>query len=287
MTLPTNSSFSSIEERTFANCSSLTEITIPNTVRSIKTGAFSNSGLTSIFIPQKVRELDNRVFEGCQNLSSFEVDPDNTWFDSRENCNGIIETATNRLILGGKDTKIPLSVNEIWIGAFRYRSGLRSFEIPNSVISIANFAFGNCTDLQKITIPNSVKYLDWAIFRGCTGLTDIISYIEHPDQLSNMGVDIFGGVPKSTCRLHVPVGSLGTYRTTEQWKDFVHIYKHNFDCLSDVNLDGEVNIADINSVIDAIMQQNGEYNSLQDVNLDGEVNIADVNAIINSILGSQ
>ena len=102
-----------------------------------------------------------------------------------------------------------------------------------------------------------------------------------------MGVDIFGGVPKSTCRLHVPVGSLGTYRTTEQWKDFVHIYKHNFDCLSDVNLDGEVNIADINSVIDAIMQQNGEYNSLQDVNLDGEVNIADVNAIINSILGSQ
>ena len=166
------------------------------------------------------------------------------------------------------------------------RIGLTSIDIPNSVIKIWDYAFGNCTDLKQVTIPESVVHLGIGAFSGCTGMNDIYTHIIHPENIRIMA-KVFENVPMSTCRVHVPVGTLEIYRTTHPWQYFAHIYEHNFDCPSDVNVDGEVNIADINSVIDAIMQQDGDYRSLQDVNLDGEVNIADVNAIINSILGSQ
>ena len=283
ITLPSNIALKWLNERSFCNCKSLQDFTIPNSVWKILTGAFASSGLKSIFIPEGVIDIHPRAFEGCQYLSEIVVDPNNPNYDSRENCNALIDSRGNTLLIGGKKTKIPSTVKEIHQNAFRGRFGLTSIDIPNSVIKIWDHAFAHCTDLKQVTIPESTVLLGWGVFRGCTELTDIYSKIKHPDQIF-INTDCFAEVPTTTCRLHVPVGSVEAYRTTDQWKDFVHIYEHNFDCLSDVNLDGEVNIADINSVIDAIMRQDGDYSSLHDVNLDGEVNIADINAIINYIL---
>ncbi len=132
----------------FSNCSSLTSITIPNSVTSIDEGAFS----------------------GCSSLTQIVVDKNNKYYDSRNNCNAIIETATNILICGCKTTVIPNSVTSIGNGAFGGCSSLTSIGIPNSVTSIGQYAFYNCSSLTSITIPNSITSIENNAFLDCISL---------------------------------------------------------------------------------------------------------------------
>ena len=80
----------------------------------------------------------------------------NAVYDSRDNCNAIIETVTNTLVVGCKNAIIPNSVTSIGYGAFHNCRGLTSITIGNSVTSIGNNAFCYCSDLTSVTIPNSV-----------------------------------------------------------------------------------------------------------------------------------
>ena len=83
----------------FDGCAGLTAITIPNSVTSIGVGAFLGcSSLTSITIGNGVKSIVESAFRNCTGLNSIVVESDNTKYDSRNNCNAIIETATNTLI---------------------------------------------------------------------------------------------------------------------------------------------------------------------------------------------
>ena len=202
-------SVTSIGKGAFAECSGLTNVTIPNSVTSIGSSAFHDcSGLTSVTIGNSVTSIGNYAFNGCSGLTSVKVEAGNTIYDSRDNCNAIIETASNTLIAGCKNTTIPNSVTSIGSGAFLYCTSLTSVSIPNSVTSIGNDAF-----------------------RGCPGLKNIYSYIEDPANVT-MGSDVFYSVPKTTCILWVPKGCVQKYRAADQWKDFSNIYYKRITSIS-------------------------------------------------------
>ena len=122
--------------------------------------------LTSIEIPSSVTSIGNSAFYYCSGLTSIVVELGNTKYDSRNNCNAIIETASNTLIVGCKNTMIPSSVTSIGDYAFSGCSGLTSIEIVE--------AFMGCSGLTSIEIPSSVTSIGSEAFSGCRGLNKVI-----------------------------------------------------------------------------------------------------------------
>ena len=151
-----------------------TSIEIADGTISISEYAFKGcTGLTSVTIPNSVTGIYSYAFYGCTGLIEIKVNAGNLVYDSRESCNAIIETASNTLIVGCKNTIIPNSVTDIGYSAFEGCTGLISIIIPNSVTYIGECAFRGCTGLISIAIPNSVTDIGYSAFEGCTGLTSI------------------------------------------------------------------------------------------------------------------
>lgn len=157
-------------------------------VSSIGNSAFAAcSDLTSVTIPNSVISIGSMVFSGCTSLTSIIVDYGNPKYDSRNNCNAIIETASNRLIAGCQNTTILNSVTSIGDYAFSGFSALTSVTIPNSVTFIGDGAFRNCSSLTSVTIPNSVTYIGDYAFSYCTSLTSI----DIPNSVTSIGDQAF------------------------------------------------------------------------------------------------
>ena len=269
----------------FDACSSLTSIVIPNSLTEIGHYAFhSCDSLTSIDIPNSVIEIGYGVFESCPGLTSIVVESGNPRYDSRNNCNAIIETAYNTLIYGCKNTTIPYSVTTIDDYAFYDCDGLTSIVIPNSVTEIGFGTFEGCTYLTSIVIPNSVTSIGDNAFCNCWRLTDVYCYIADLTNVSSGNRTFYSNSYGYSGRtLHVLQGMADAYRADENWYPyFGQIAEDIF--MGDVNGDLEVNIADVNVAIDMILGGNSSTPAA-DVNADGEINIADINAIIDIILG--
>ena len=206
----------SIGNSAFYGCTGLTSVEIPNSVTSIGGSAFYNcSGLTSITIPNSVTSIETKAFSGCSGLTSVVVSSGNQTYNSRYNCNAIIETATNKLIVGCKNTVIPNSVTHIGAYAFSHCSGLTSVEIPNSVAIINNSAFDFCTSLTSVTIPNSVTSIYNSAFEGCNTLTSVTVEWESPISIKSL---VFTNRANAT--LYVPAGCQAAYSNADYWKDF-------------------------------------------------------------------
>ena len=156
----------SIGNKAFDECTSLTSITIPDSVTSIVLRAFSGcTSLTSITIPDSVTSIGDEVFINCTNLASITI-PDSVTSIG----DGAFWNCTNLTsITFGTNSKF----TSIAVSAFYQCTSLTSITIPDSVTSIGESAFAGCSSLTSITIPDSVTSIGNGAFSGCTSLTSI------------------------------------------------------------------------------------------------------------------
>ena len=151
-----------IEDYVFFNCSSLTSVIIPNSVTTIGESVFSGcTSLKSMIIPESVTRIGEGILSRCTSLESIKVDKNNTVYDSRDESNAIIETSTNTLIVGCKNTVIPNDVTALGAFSFAFYTDLKSITIPNSVTSIESNAFYDCTNLTTIYYSGTATGSPW------------------------------------------------------------------------------------------------------------------------------
>ena len=155
----------------FNGCIGLTSVTIPDSVKDIGDYAFNNcSKLTSVTIGNGVTSIGDLAFRGCSGLTSIFVNKENGKYMVKNNC--LIDASTATLVLGCQTSVIPTdgSVTSIGNDAFSGCSGLTDITIPDSVTSIGGSAFFNCDGLKSVTIPDSVTYVGSDAFGSCDSL---------------------------------------------------------------------------------------------------------------------
>ena len=172
------SGISNISDYAFFGCSSLTYITIPNSVSTIGNSAFRDcSSLKYITIPNSVTSIDEGAFFGCSSLTSITIPNSVTTIKSNvfSDCTGL------------KSIKLPDSVTNIGSSAFDGCSSLKSITIPNSVTTIGVSAFFGCSNITSITLSNNLISIDEDAFFGCSSLTTITI----PNSVATIGASAF------------------------------------------------------------------------------------------------
>ena len=229
-----------IEDGTFYGCTSLKSIIIPPKVRMIGINAFYGcSSLTSITIPASVEFIDNSLQE-CVSLRSIVVESGNKNYDSRNNCNALIETSTNKILTGTINTVIPEGVTTIEDYAFS-KLPIINIDIPEGVTAIKDYAFSECENLLSVTLPSTLEHIGYNAFSECTSLLTInipdgVTYIDFsafsfcksllsvslPKSLKNISPYTFSGC-KSLININIPNGTKAIFQELEGLKEYKHL----------------------------------------------------------------
>lgn len=210
-----------------------------NTIRSIKIengiDSIGNFALSrnpfegTLFIPASVKWIGYGILDNCIYLERVVVDAANPYYDSREGCNAIIETATNTLIAGCCTSKIPQGITKIADHAFAGQFRLGSIDIPESVTYIGDYAFHHCP-FSRIKLPQGLTHIGDYAFQWCEKLIEIdipenVTYIGEaalsncgystlviPDKVTYIGAWAFDYCPNlTTVTIGESVASIGVF----------------------------------------------------------------------------
>jgi hypothetical protein len=207
-----------IDNEAFSACINLKHITLPQSLETIGYFAFGGcKSLRSLYLPKNIKSIDSeKIFAGCDSLSSIVVDKDNKIYDSRQECNAIIETKSSKVIAGCPTSKLVEGLKEIGDFAFQ-GTQLREIVIPPSMTQISAEAFYDCDALSRITVNrDNPKYESPG---GCNAIirkdSDILilgcANTIIPERIKEIGNDAFAGRPvaKETLRLPDGLTSIG------------------------------------------------------------------------------
>lgn len=231
ITLP--ASLLSIEDYAFNGCTSLHSIVVPNSVTAIGVNAFDGcTDLVSVALSESLKSIEHSTFSKCRNLRAIDI-PSSVRKIGDMAFNGcrLLQTITmpNSVSYIGtfafaecsslESLIIPNQLTSIEKYSFSGCSRLKALEIPNSVAFIDEWAFYNCSGLNTITIPNSVNYIGKWAFWGCNAITEVVSEIETPFDMSEY---VFERDVRKKAILHVLAGTKDAYQNVTGW-DFKNI----------------------------------------------------------------
>jgi len=209
----------SIGSSAFLNCSSVTNVTIPNTVTNIDFQAFTYCGLTSVTIPDSVTGIKGSAFMYCSSLASLTIGESviSIGYDVFYGCSSLTNVIIPNSVTNIKSTAFAYcsSLTNITVNPqnpayssvagvlldknrttlIEYPFGLAgSYTIPGSVTNIGEYAFDGCNGLTNLTIPNSVTTIEQYAVSGCASLTNIII----PTSVTTIGQSAFSGCASLT-----------------------------------------------------------------------------------------
>jgi len=278
-------SVNAIGNGAFSGCSSLASINIPNSVTTIRGSAFCNClSLTSITIPESVTSIGDHAFYNCSSLTNITVSENNKYFSS---LNGVLFNKDKTELItypnGNERTEytIPDSVTSIIEGAFAYCSNLITVKIPDSVTDITDKTFYVCSSLTSITIPDSVTHIGYNAFKYCKNLTSII--IKNPNcEISNGKNTIW-----ETATIYGYENSTAQAYAETYDRKFVLLIEYTETILGDISGNGEIDLYDAIEIAKAIMGLRtftAEEMIIADFNKDGTVDLYDAIEIARTLL---
>ena len=223
----------------------IVEMDIPNQIDSIGELAFRGTSLKKVNIGKGLRTMNNHyqsVFYLSYSIEEITVNPDNPYFDSREDCNAIIETKTNKLVVGCSNTQIPKTVRVIGDGAFNGTGcDMVSLTIPDNIEEIGIWAFANQNSLRSVTIGKGVKKVGWYGL-GARNIKVVRTLSEKAIDLDMNGSYSAFNLNNYTYyngTLYVPIGSKASYMVAQGWSKFNNIVETDGNTLYDGDIFSE------------------------------------------------
>lgn len=221
----------SIAKDAFKGCTTMTSITIPDSVINIGENAFDGcTGLTSVSIPEGVTSIASSTFSNCNYIISIDL-PSNlvsigasAFYGCHTLKNIVIPNTVTSIgssaFTGCRNLTgivLPDGITDIPISLFKACNSLESINIPNGVTSIAKDAFSGCESLKSIDIPSSVTSIGYFAFENCSDLESVTVHWNEPLLIDARA---FKGVETENIPLFVPTGTEAEYQTAAVWKDF-------------------------------------------------------------------
>ena len=175
-----------VGDGSFQYCLKLQSIVIPNTVETIGSFAFLDSGLTSVTLPDSVKTVKNGAFQNCFSLLSADLNSIDSLGPSAFLSSGIVSIV------------IPGSVDTLGDMTFYNCAGLTSIALPDGLTTIGRWTFENCTGLTSVTLPAGITSVGMQAFLGCTNL----GALAMPYSLLTSGGIGAGAVPAHITRVY-------------------------------------------------------------------------------------